>query len=128
MADAAGSSSALLLFSQLTLRYNVPPPKSAVTFDLRVETEPKECTESARSHFGLVVHARYEPQPPTHLGLSSRGQGQAPGSREMAGAEPPHCRAGAWLESLWEPSTPRARGRGRGPLGMCQGLKGWSRG
>ncbi|XP_077662124.1 alpha-2-macroglobulin-like protein 1 [Eretmochelys imbricata] len=47
------------VFVQLTLRYNVPPPKSAVTFDLQVETEPKECTESARSHFGLVVHARY---------------------------------------------------------------------
>ncbi|CAM4633154.1 unnamed protein product [Lepidochelys kempii] len=47
------------VFVQLTLRYNVPPPKSAVTFDLRVETEPKECTESARSHFGLVLHARY---------------------------------------------------------------------
>ncbi|XP_038241338.1 alpha-2-macroglobulin-like protein 1 [Dermochelys coriacea] len=47
------------VFVQLTLRYNVPPPKSAVTFDLRVETEPKECTESARSHFSLVLHARY---------------------------------------------------------------------
>ncbi|XP_050791317.1 alpha-2-macroglobulin-like protein 1 [Gopherus flavomarginatus] len=47
------------VFVQLTLRYNVPPPKSAVTFDLRVETEPKECTESARSRFSLVLHAQY---------------------------------------------------------------------
>uniref|UniRef100_A0A8C3FYY8 Alpha-2-macroglobulin-like protein 1 n=1 Tax=Chrysemys picta bellii TaxID=8478 RepID=A0A8C3FYY8_CHRPI len=28
------------VFVQLTLRYNVPPPKSATTFDLRVKTEP----------------------------------------------------------------------------------------
>ncbi|XP_050790972.1 alpha-2-macroglobulin-like protein 1 [Gopherus flavomarginatus] len=47
------------VFVQLILRYNVPPPKSAATFDLRVETEPKECTESARSRFSLVLHARY---------------------------------------------------------------------
>uniref|UniRef100_A0A452H052 Alpha-macroglobulin-like TED domain-containing protein n=1 Tax=Gopherus agassizii TaxID=38772 RepID=A0A452H052_9SAUR len=42
----------------LILRYNVPPPKSAATFDLRVETEPKECTESARSRFSLVLYGR----------------------------------------------------------------------
>lgn len=121
MADAAGSAPTLLLFSQLTLRYNVPPPKSAVTFDLRVETEPKECTESARSHFSLVLHARYEPQPPTHLGLSSRGQGQAPGSGEMAGAEPPHCRAGAWLESLGVPSPPGLGAEAGAPLECAWG-------
>ncbi|XP_065278904.1 alpha-2-macroglobulin-like protein 1 [Emys orbicularis] len=52
------------VFVQLTLRYNVPPPKSAATFDLRVETEPKECTESARSRFSLVLHARYSGEHP----------------------------------------------------------------
>ncbi|XP_065278920.1 alpha-2-macroglobulin-like protein 1 [Emys orbicularis] len=52
------------VFVQLTLRYNVPPPKSAATFDLRVETEPKECTESARSRFSLVLHARYSGERP----------------------------------------------------------------
>ncbi|XP_034611571.1 alpha-2-macroglobulin-like protein 1 isoform X3 [Trachemys scripta elegans] len=54
------------VFVQLTLRYNVPPPKSATTFDLRVETEPKECTESARSRFSLVLHAccRYSGERP----------------------------------------------------------------
>ncbi|XP_065433527.1 alpha-2-macroglobulin-like protein 1 isoform X1 [Chrysemys picta bellii] len=52
------------VFVQLTLRYNVPPPKSTVTFDLRVETEPKECTESARSRFSLVLHARYSGERP----------------------------------------------------------------
>ncbi|XP_053870605.1 alpha-2-macroglobulin-like protein 1 [Malaclemys terrapin pileata] len=52
------------VFVQLTLRYNVPPPKSVVTFDLRVETEPKECTESARSRFSLVLHARYSGERP----------------------------------------------------------------
>uniref|UniRef100_A0A8C3HTG3 Alpha-macroglobulin receptor-binding domain-containing protein n=1 Tax=Chrysemys picta bellii TaxID=8478 RepID=A0A8C3HTG3_CHRPI len=45
----------------LTLRYNVPPPKSAATFDLRVETEPKECTESARSRFSLVLYSGERP-------------------------------------------------------------------
>ncbi|XP_067397053.1 alpha-2-macroglobulin-like protein 1 [Emydura macquarii macquarii] len=46
------------VFVQLILRYNVPPPKSPATFDLRVETEPKECTESATSRFSLALHAR----------------------------------------------------------------------
>uniref|UniRef100_A0A8C0BJ74 Alpha-2-macroglobulin-like protein 1 n=1 Tax=Buteo japonicus TaxID=224669 RepID=A0A8C0BJ74_9AVES len=32
---------------RVTLRYNVPPPPSAGTFDLRVETEPGECTVDA---------------------------------------------------------------------------------
>uniref|UniRef100_A0A8C3G028 A2ML1 protein n=1 Tax=Chrysemys picta bellii TaxID=8478 RepID=A0A8C3G028_CHRPI len=49
------------VFVQLTLRYNVPPPKSATTFDLRVKTEPKECTESARSHFSLVLYSGERP-------------------------------------------------------------------
>ncbi|XP_044855790.1 alpha-2-macroglobulin-like protein 1 isoform X2 [Mauremys mutica] len=52
------------VFVQLILRYNVPPPKSAATFDLRVETEPKECTESATSRFSLVLHARYSGERP----------------------------------------------------------------
>ncbi|XP_059583045.1 alpha-2-macroglobulin-like protein 1 [Alligator mississippiensis] len=43
---------------QLTLRYNLPP-KSTTTFDLRVETDPKECTGNARTHFSLILHARY---------------------------------------------------------------------
>ncbi|XP_067397051.1 alpha-2-macroglobulin-like protein 1, partial [Emydura macquarii macquarii] len=50
------------VFVQLTLRYNVPPPKSPATFDLRVETEPKECTENATSRFSLALHARYSGQ------------------------------------------------------------------
>ncbi|XP_065433705.1 alpha-2-macroglobulin-like protein 1 [Chrysemys picta bellii] len=52
------------VFVQLTLRYNMPPPKSAATFDLRVETEPKECTETSRSRFSLVLHARYSGERP----------------------------------------------------------------
>ncbi|XP_065433533.1 alpha-2-macroglobulin-like protein 1 isoform X2 [Chrysemys picta bellii] len=52
------------VFVQLTLRYNVPPPKSAATFDLRVETEPKECTETSRSRFSLLLHARYSGERP----------------------------------------------------------------
>ncbi|XP_067398974.1 alpha-2-macroglobulin-like protein 1, partial [Emydura macquarii macquarii] len=50
------------VFVQMTLRYNVPPPKSPATFDLRVETEPKECTENATSRFSLTLHARYSGQ------------------------------------------------------------------
>ncbi|XP_039359979.1 alpha-2-macroglobulin-like protein 1 [Mauremys reevesii] len=52
------------VFVQLILRYNVPPPKSAATFDLRVETEPKECTESATSRFSLVLHTQYSGERP----------------------------------------------------------------
>nr|XP_042701766.1 alpha-2-macroglobulin-like protein 1 [Chrysemys picta bellii] len=58
------------VFVQLTLRYNVPPPKSAATFDLWVETEPKECTESARSRFSLVLHALYSGEcPATNMAI-----------------------------------------------------------
>ncbi|KAH1174310.1 hypothetical protein KIL84_002454 [Mauremys mutica] len=58
------------VFVQLILRYNVPPPKSAATFDLRVETEPKECTESATSRFSLVLHARYSgKRPATNMAI-----------------------------------------------------------
>ncbi|XP_014459063.1 alpha-2-macroglobulin-like protein 1 [Alligator mississippiensis] len=44
---------------QLTLRYNLPPPNSAATFDLRVETDPRKCTGSARAGFNLILHTRY---------------------------------------------------------------------
>uniref|UniRef100_K7FSP2 Alpha-2-macroglobulin like 1 n=1 Tax=Pelodiscus sinensis TaxID=13735 RepID=K7FSP2_PELSI len=54
--QASGSG---CVFVQLILCYNVPPPKSAATFELRVETEPKECSEGAASRFSLALHARY---------------------------------------------------------------------
>ncbi|XP_075774770.1 alpha-2-macroglobulin-like protein 1 isoform X1 [Pelodiscus sinensis] len=54
--QASGSG---CVFVQLILRYNVPPPKSSATFELRVETEPKECSEGAASRFSLALHARY---------------------------------------------------------------------
>ncbi|POI29560.1 hypothetical protein CIB84_006690, partial [Bambusicola thoracicus] len=44
---------------QVTLRYNIPPPPSAGTFDLSVETEPKTCTSDASAHFRLLLRARY---------------------------------------------------------------------
>ncbi|XP_042688696.1 alpha-2-macroglobulin-like protein 1 [Centrocercus urophasianus] len=44
---------------QVTLRYNMPPPPSAGTFDLSVETEPKTCTSDASTHFRLLLRARY---------------------------------------------------------------------
>uniref|UniRef100_K7FFP8 Alpha-macroglobulin-like TED domain-containing protein n=1 Tax=Pelodiscus sinensis TaxID=13735 RepID=K7FFP8_PELSI len=54
--QASGSG---CVFVQMILRYNVPPPKSSATFELRVETEPKECSEGAASRFSLALHARY---------------------------------------------------------------------
>ncbi|NWU69459.1 A2ML1 protein, partial [Pterocles burchelli] len=53
---ARGQGCALV---QLTLRYNVPPPPSAGTFDLHVETEPGECTGDASARFRLLLRARY---------------------------------------------------------------------
>ncbi|XP_014812042.1 PREDICTED: alpha-2-macroglobulin-like protein 1 isoform X2 [Calidris pugnax] len=44
---------------QVTLRYNVPPPPSPGTFDLHVETEPRECTGDASTRFQLLLRARY---------------------------------------------------------------------
>ncbi|NXL85239.1 A2ML1 protein, partial [Alectura lathami] len=53
---ARGQGCALV---QVTLRYNVPPPPSKGTFDLRVETEPKTCTSDASARFCLRLRARY---------------------------------------------------------------------
>ncbi|KAM6108015.1 alpha-2-macroglobulin-like protein 1 [Pterocles gutturalis] len=53
---ARGQGCALV---QLTLRYNVPPPPSVGTFDLHVETEPRECTGDASARFRLLLRARY---------------------------------------------------------------------
>nr|XP_006134884.1 alpha-2-macroglobulin-like protein 1 [Pelodiscus sinensis] len=78
--QASGSG---CVFVQLILRYNVPPPKSAATFELRVETEPKECSEGAASRFSLALHARYQPGPPP--AGSDSGAGTGPGSGEGAG-------------------------------------------
>ncbi|NWW53848.1 A2ML1 protein, partial [Pedionomus torquatus] len=50
---------------QATLRYNVPPPPSTGTFDLHVETEPRECEGDASTRFQLVLQARYTGQRPT---------------------------------------------------------------
>lgn len=44
---------------QVTLRYNIPPPPSAGTFNLHVETEPKTCTSDASTHFRLLLRAQY---------------------------------------------------------------------
>ncbi|KFQ96632.1 Alpha-2-macroglobulin-like 1, partial [Nipponia nippon] len=49
---------------QVTLRYNVPPPPSMGTFDLRVETEPGECTGDASVRFRLLLRARYTGERP----------------------------------------------------------------
>ncbi|NXG70155.1 A2ML1 protein, partial [Baryphthengus martii] len=50
---------------QVALRYNVPPPPSAGTFELRVETEPQECKGDASAHFRLLLRARYTGGRPT---------------------------------------------------------------
>ncbi|NXI98552.1 A2ML1 protein, partial [Psophia crepitans] len=49
---------------QVTLRYNVPPPPSTGTFDLRVETEPRECRGDAGTRFRLLLRARYTGERP----------------------------------------------------------------
>ncbi|NXH70185.1 A2ML1 protein, partial [Hydrobates tethys] len=58
---ARGQGCALV---QVTLRYNVPPPPSTGMFDLRMETEPKECTGDARARFRLLLRARYTGERP----------------------------------------------------------------
>ncbi|NXS94562.1 A2ML1 protein, partial [Jacana jacana] len=50
---------------QVTLRYNVPPPPSTGTFDLHVETEPRECKGNTSTRFQLVLQARYTGERPT---------------------------------------------------------------
>ncbi|NXS44327.1 A2ML1 protein, partial [Balaeniceps rex] len=50
---------------QVTLRYNVPPPPSTGTFDLHVETEPRECRGDASTRFRLLLQARYTGERPT---------------------------------------------------------------
>ncbi|NWI23554.1 A2ML1 protein, partial [Sula dactylatra] len=49
---------------QMTLRYNVPPPPSTGMFNLRVETEPRECTGDASTRFRLLLWARYSGERP----------------------------------------------------------------
>lgn len=58
---ARGQGCALV---QVTLRYNMPPPPSTGTFDLRVETEPRECTGDASARFRLLLRARYTGERP----------------------------------------------------------------
>ncbi|NXV95432.1 A2ML1 protein, partial [Calonectris borealis] len=58
---ARGQGCALV---QVTLRYNVPPPPSTGMFDLRVETEPGECTGDASARFHLLLRARYTGERP----------------------------------------------------------------
>ncbi|NXV50443.1 A2ML1 protein, partial [Uria aalge] len=59
---ARGQGCALV---QATLRYNVPPPPSTGTFDLHVETEPRECRGDASTRFRLLLRARYTGERPT---------------------------------------------------------------
>ncbi|NXX49767.1 A2ML1 protein, partial [Tricholaema leucomelas] len=60
--QARGQGCALL---QVTLRYNVPPPPSPGTFDLRVETKPKTCTDDSHASFRLLLRARYTGERPS---------------------------------------------------------------
>ncbi|XP_074973017.1 alpha-2-macroglobulin-like protein 1 isoform X1 [Phalacrocorax aristotelis] len=50
---------------QVTLRYNVLPSPSKGMFNLRVETEPRECTGDASTRFHLLLWARYSGERPT---------------------------------------------------------------
>ncbi|NXC66752.1 A2ML1 protein, partial [Anhinga anhinga] len=51
---------------QVTLRYSMPPPPSTGMFNLRVETEPRECTGDASTYFCLLLWARGE-RPTTNM-------------------------------------------------------------
>ncbi|NWU56122.1 A2ML1 protein, partial [Dromas ardeola] len=59
---ARGQGCALV---QATLRYNMPPPPSTGTFDLHVETEPRECRGDASTRFHLLLRAWYTGGRPT---------------------------------------------------------------
>ncbi|KAM6368588.1 alpha-2-macroglobulin-like protein 1 [Pluvialis apricaria] len=59
---ARGQGCALV---QVALRYNVPPPPSTGTFDLHVETDPRECRGDASTRFCLLLRARYTGDRPT---------------------------------------------------------------
>ncbi|NXA17211.1 A2ML1 protein, partial [Ibidorhyncha struthersii] len=59
---ARGQGCALV---QVTLRYNVPPPPSMGSFDLHVETDPRECQGDASTRFRLLLLARYTGDRPT---------------------------------------------------------------
>ncbi|NXN94642.1 A2ML1 protein, partial [Rhinopomastus cyanomelas] len=50
---------------QVTLRYNIPPPPRAGTFNLRVEMEHEECKGDASARFRLLLRAQYIGERPT---------------------------------------------------------------
>ncbi|XP_075468696.1 alpha-2-macroglobulin-like [Ascaphus truei] len=47
------------VYVQTVLRYNVPPPKSDATFEVRVETDPKECPKDQQRNFEIHINAKY---------------------------------------------------------------------
>ncbi|KAM4618033.1 alpha-2-macroglobulin-like protein 1 [Discoglossus pictus] len=53
---AAGSG---CVYIQTVLRYNVPPPKSDATFEIRVETEPKKCPKDPVTVFEMHIYTKY---------------------------------------------------------------------
>uniref|UniRef100_A0A663MWK4 Alpha-macroglobulin-like TED domain-containing protein n=1 Tax=Athene cunicularia TaxID=194338 RepID=A0A663MWK4_ATHCN len=78
----------------VTLRYNVPPPPSVGTFDLRVETEPRECTGDASTRFRLLLRARYTGErPATNMVVieAKLPSGYIPDKSSMVEVRNPHC-------------------------------------
>uniref|UniRef100_A0A8C8B645 Alpha-macroglobulin-like TED domain-containing protein n=1 Tax=Otus sunia TaxID=257818 RepID=A0A8C8B645_9STRI len=78
----------------VTLRYNVPPPPSVGTFDLRVETEPRECTGDARTRFRLLLRARYTGErPATNMVVieAKLPSGYIPDKSSMVEVRSPRC-------------------------------------
>ncbi|XP_053544808.1 alpha-2-macroglobulin [Bombina bombina] len=47
------------VFIQMVVRYNVPPPKSDAAFEIRLETNPKECTNQLFTSFEIHIHTKY---------------------------------------------------------------------
>ncbi|XP_053548783.1 alpha-2-macroglobulin [Bombina bombina] len=47
------------VYVQAVLRYNVPPPRSDATFEVNVETDPKECPAIPPTQLQIRVSAKY---------------------------------------------------------------------
>ncbi|KAM4678128.1 alpha-2-macroglobulin-like [Discoglossus pictus] len=47
------------VYVQTVLRYNIPPPRSDATFEVRVETDPKECPTIPSTKLEIHISAKY---------------------------------------------------------------------
>ncbi|XP_030043086.1 alpha-2-macroglobulin-like protein 1 [Microcaecilia unicolor] len=58
------------VYSQTTVRYHIPPPKSNLIFALSVEVKPWNCSVSIPMQLNLTIHVRYTgPWPASNVAL-----------------------------------------------------------